>query len=94
MRNLIQDHKIIIIITIVSLLTVSCITSAVAEDRSHLKYQPTIVKQNDKKYFNANKTVPSYLQKGDILFCDIRPIWVKLFGFHGNEGFSNDHCAM
>jgi len=45
---------------------------------------------------NSNKflSIPSYLKKGDILFCDIKPIWCKFFGFNGNKGYSNDHCAM
>ena len=44
--------------------------------------------------------VPSYLQVGDILFCDIKPKIAEITKqlgfafFNGVYGFSNDHCAM
>jgi uncharacterized protein YycO len=46
--------------------------------------------------------VPSYLKKGDLLFCDINPKTVEMFSdlniktynFIELYGFSNDHCAM
>ncbi len=46
------------------------------------------------------KNVPSYLEVGDILFCDIKPVIVKMaeqsnfIKIHPIEGFSNDHAAM
>ena len=43
--------------------------------------------------------IPSYLKKGDILFCDVKQeINDLLYNIGlpsiGNRGFSNDHCAM
>jgi hypothetical protein len=34
------------------------------------------------------------IEVGDILFVDIRPLWVQLFNLPSNSGDSNDHCAI
>lgn len=44
--------------------------------------------------FNKNNDMLSNLRVGDILFCDVKPIWLKLLDLHSNRGFSNDHCAF
>jgi len=49
---------------------------------------------NHEMFFNKNNDMPSYLKSGDILFCDVKSIWLKLFKIHSNKGFSNDHCSF
>ncbi|MFE3845601.1 PKD domain-containing protein [Thermoplasmatota archaeon] len=55
----------------------------------------------DEKISDSNliTQIPSYLKKGDILFCDVKQeINDLLYNIGlpsiGNRGFSNDHCAM
>lgn len=49
---------------------------------------------NQKNITARNFGVPDFLQFGDIIFMDVKPILAKLFNLHSNKGFSNDHCAF
>ena len=49
----------------------------------------TIARSNQEiKHFTSD------LEPGDILFMDVRPIWLKFFPYSHINGYSNDHCAL